>query len=54
MSVCFQRLFCIATCSLGHVFCPMSGDRKWSVSRRLKMCYSMVKSIGGHIEVCQL
>ena len=37
----------------GHTFCPLSGDRRSSVSRRLKMYYFYGKINWGHI-VCPL
>ena len=36
---------------LGHIFCPLSGDKRLSVSRRLKMYYFYGKVNQGH-EVC--
>ena len=47
------RLFCTATYPLGHVFCSLSGDRRLSISRRLKMYYFYGKVNRGHV-VCPL
>ena len=39
--VCSQRLFCTASCLLGHVFYLSSGNMRLSISRRFKM-YSVL------------
>ena len=51
--VCFLRLFYTATFLWGHVFYPLSGDRRLSISRWLKMYYFYGKVNRGHV-VCPL
>ena len=53
ISVHSWRLFCIATCPLRARFLhgPLSGDRRLSVSQRLKCIISTVKSTGSTLTV---